>query len=133
MKRFLFGAAMIAAFSSVALAQPVPGTTLQPSTVPQTLEPLPPPPPPAVYYPNVYIPPGSPAGPAIPFFRSGGVVVGAYGYYPYDTGVWLLAGTQGLTRQTGSFTMVYPAPPPIATEVPVVPNRSLLRFGRFCR
>jgi|GEM_PF-3818199 len=134
MKRFLFAAAMIAAFSSVAGAQPVPGTTLPPPTsAAPTLEPLPPPPPPAVYYPNVYVPPGSPPGPAIPYFKSGGVVVGAYGYYPYDTGVWLLAGTQGLTRQTGSFTMVYPAPQPIASEAPVVSGRSLLPFGRFCR
>jgi hypothetical protein len=35
-------------------------------------------------------------------------VVGAYGFYPYDTGDWLLGGTEGLTRQSGSFTMVGP-------------------------
>jgi hypothetical protein len=62
--------------------------------------------PPAVFRPNVYVPPGAQPGPAIPFHKSTGVVVGAYGYYPYDTGNWLLGGTDGQTRQSGSFTMV---------------------------
>jgi hypothetical protein len=106
MTRFAIAAFLATALDPVAGAQPVPDPV--------------PPPPPAFYYPNVYVPPGSPPGPAIPFHKSGGVVVGAYGYYPYDTGAWLLADTDGLTRQSGSFTMVYPA-------VAVPPSRGL--FG----
>jgi hypothetical protein len=45
-------------------------------------------------------------------------VVGAYGFYPYDTGDWLLGGTDGLTRQSGSFTMVYPGVFPGASGAP---------------
>jgi hypothetical protein len=62
-----------------------------------------------LYIPDVYVPPGTPPGPAIPFNKTGGVVVGAYGFYPFDTGNWLLGGTDGLTRQSGSFTMVFPS------------------------
>jgi hypothetical protein len=96
MRRFVIAAALAAALGSPAEAQPVP----------MMVPPIPPPP--AVYEPNVYVPPGAPLGPAIPFHKSTGVVVGAYGLYPYDTGDWLLGGTDGLSRQSGSFTMVYP-------------------------
>ena len=40
------------------------------------------------------------------FYKSGGVLVGADGYYPFDTGDYLLGGTQGLARSTGFFYMV---------------------------
>lgn len=98
MRRFVIAAVLAAALGPPAAAQPVP----------QMVPPVPPPPPPAAYQPNVNVPLGAPPGPAIPFHKSTGVVVGAYGLYPYDTGDWLLGGTDGLTRQSGSFTMVYP-------------------------
>jgi hypothetical protein len=103
MTRFLFAAVLVAALGSSAVAaDPVP-------QMPEPVQPvLPPPPPPALYHPDVYVPPGAPPGPAIPFHKSGGIVVGAYGFYPYDTGHWLLAEGYGTTRQSGAFTMVYP-------------------------
>ena len=42
------------------------------------------------------------------FYKSGGVLVGADGYYPFDTGHYLLGGFDGLTRYSGSFVMVPP-------------------------
>ena len=113
MRRFAIAAVLVAALGSAAGGQPVPTAPAQPQPVPAMPVPLPPvlpdpPPPPAVYHPNVFVPPGAIPGPAIPFHKSGGVVVGAYGVYPYDTGDWLLGGAAGLTRQSGSFTMVAP-------------------------
>ena len=130
MTRLVIAAALVAALGPPVEAQPtptvpsVPPAQPKPQPVPEMRTPLPPvlpePPPPAVYQPNVYVPPGATPGPAIPFHKSGGVVVGAYGLYPYDTGDWLLGGTEGLTRQSGSFTMVYPgaAPAPAAGRHP---------------
>ncbi len=40
------------------------------------------------------------------FYKSGGVFVGANGVYPYDTGLYLLGGTDGFARSTGTFRMV---------------------------
>jgi hypothetical protein len=110
MRRFAIAAVLVAVFGSTAGAQPIPTVQPKPEPTP-VLEMVPPvpPPPPAVYQPNVFVPPGTRPGPAVPFHKSGGVVVGAYGFYPYDTGDWLLGGTEGLTRQSGSFTMVGPS------------------------
>jgi hypothetical protein len=116
MTRFAIAAVLVAALGSTAAAQPTPPAPTQPppapppvpEMVPPVVPVLPVPPPPAVYRPNVYVPPGAAPGPAIPFHKSTGVVVGAYGFYPYDTGEWLLGGTEGQTRQSGSFTMVHP-------------------------
>jgi hypothetical protein len=96
MKRFVIAAVLVAALGTSAGAQPVP----------DMIPPIPPPP--AIYHPDVYVPPGARPGSAIPFHKSGGVVAGAYGFYPYDSGEWLLGDTMGSTRQSGSFTMVYP-------------------------
>lgn len=116
MTRTLVAAVLVAALAPAAGAQPAPVSP--PPVVPEMVVPLPPelpvPPPPAVYKPNVYVPPGARPGPAIPYHKSGSVVVGAYGFYPYDTGDWLLGGTEGLTRQSGSFTMVSPGVYPAA-------------------
>jgi len=91
MTRFLLAAVLAATLGSAAGAQqPVPDAQPLPPVVIQL--PLNPP----------------PIGPAIPFHKSGGLVVGMYGLYPYDTGYWLLGDTQGVTRQSGAFTMVYP-------------------------
>lgn len=112
MMRALSAAVLVAVLAPAAGAQPAPA----PPAVPVMAIPFPPelpvPPPPAVFQPNVFVPPGARPGPAIPFHKSGGVVVGAYGFYPYDTGNWLLGGTEGLTRQSGSFTMVGPGVSP---------------------
>ncbi|MBP3955915.1 hypothetical protein J8F10_11525 [Gemmata sp. G18] len=139
MKRFVIAAGLVAALGLSAGAQPPPQ---QPSTPP------PPPPPVAVHptlvapaigspAPNVFVPPGTPPGPAIPFYKSGGLVVGVYGLYPYDTGHWLLGGTDGVTRQSGAFTMVYPettgavAPVGPVSRTPIFHGKS--RTGLFCR
>jgi opacity protein-like surface antigen len=120
MRRFLIAAALAAALGPPAAAQPVPEMT------------PPIPPPPAVYKPNVYVPPGTPPGPAIPFHKSTGVVVGAYGLYPYDTGEWLLGGTEGFSRQSGSFTMVYPGLP-VGTAVSTPRKHTYLNHPLFRR
>jgi hypothetical protein len=137
MRRFVFAALAAAAQGIPALAQPLPAqpVPLQPiplqplparpgggigigpppvplyQTVPPTAVPVPNPPP---------VPPAptyvGPPGPAIPFQKSGGTLVGLYGYYPYDTGNYLL-GDGVVSRQAGFFTMVYPGgnfPPPAA-------------------
>lgn len=44
------------------------------------------------------------------FYKSGGVLVGGNGYFPYDTGAYLLGGTDGLARSMGFYTMVPAAP-----------------------
>lgn len=116
MTRLALAAVLVAALGSAAGAQPIPA--VNPPGPPAPAVPAPPavveapavpvPPPPAVYRPNVYVPPAARPGPAIPYHKSGGVVVGAYGFYPYDTGDWLLGGNEGVTRQSGSFTMVAP-------------------------
>ena len=118
MKRFAIAAGLVAALGLSAGAQPpIDPNTLRPGVTAPPLPPLAPPvavqptgvaPPVGAPAANVFVPPGTPPGPAIPFYKSGGVVVGVYGYYPYDTGAWLLGGTDGTTRQSGAFTMVYP-------------------------
>jgi hypothetical protein len=120
MKRFVIAAVLAAALGTSAGAQPVP-------EMPIPVPPLPPPP--AVYHPDVYVPPGAQPGSAIPFHKSGGVVVGAYGFYPYDTGEWLLGDVQGTTRQSGSFTMVYPGVFP----APATKKHYLGKHGLFSR
>ena len=123
MTRLVFAAVLVAALGPVAGAQPIPVVNPPAAPAPAMIVPeapaLPVPPPPAVYHPSVFVPPGARPGPAIPFHKSGGVVVGAYGFYPYDTGDWLLGGNEGLTRQSGSFTMVGPGVSPAP-------------FGRHC-
>jgi hypothetical protein len=109
MTRFFLATVLVAALGPVAAAQqPPPVVPQQPVRVPDA----PALPPVAVQLPQS--PP--PFGPPITYHKSGGILVGPYGIYPYDTGWWLLGDTQGQTRQSGSFTMVYPdvpyAPPP---------------------
>ena len=55
------------------------------------------------------------AKPPSGFYKSGGVLVGADGYYPFDTGHYLLGGFDGLTRYSGSFVMVPPGAPVSST------------------
>jgi hypothetical protein len=138
MKRFVFAALTAAALGAPAPAQPLPVQPLpaQPRTglgigigigpppvprhavTPPTAVPVPNPPsvPPAPTY-------VGPPGPAIPFQKSGGTLVGLYGYYPYDTGNYLL-GDGVISRQAGFFTMVYPGgnfPPPASPAADALP------------
>ena len=109
MTRFLLAAVLVAALGTSVGAQLVSQPTPQPTpAMPEPVQPIPPPPP-ALYQPDVYIPPGARPGPAIPYHKMGGTVAGAYGFYPYDSGDWLLAENFGTTRQSGSFTMMYPS------------------------
>jgi hypothetical protein len=62
--------------------------------------------------------------PPVGFFKSGSVLVGENGYYPFDTGAYALGGYDGLTRQYGSFVMV---PPGSAG----VPGASLPAFADY--
>jgi hypothetical protein len=112
MKRYAIAGVLLAAFGATAEAQlpPPPGPAPQPQV-------LPPGPPPL----NVVLPPPTiPPGPAIPFIKSGNVVIGADGYYPYDTGMYLLAGT-GVDRYGGYFTMMFPGGNVPAAGAAVVP------------
>ncbi len=124
MTRFAIAAILAATLCPVASAQPDPVTISPPVAVvplaPTPLFGLPP-------APNVFVRPGTPPGPAIPFYKSGGVAVGVYGYYPFDTGEWLLGGTEGQTRQSGSFTMVYPDLPAPGPRHPFLHKHGLYR------
>lgn len=42
------------------------------------------------------------------YYKSGGVLVGSNGLFPYDSGAYLLGGTDGLARSSG-FYMIVPA------------------------
>lgn len=106
MTRFFLATALVAALGPVAAAQQAAPVAPQPPT-PASVPAAPALPPVAVQLPQS--PP--PFGPPITYQKSGGILVGPYGIYPYDTGWWLLGDTQGTTRQSGSFTMVYPDVP----------------------
>lgn len=119
MTRFAIAAVLAAALSPAAGAQPAPVTVSPPVAVLPTV-------------------PAEFAGPAIPFHKSGGVIVGTRGLYPFDTGDWLLGGTEGLSRYSGSFTMIGPggpmsAEPPPFTGTPTGRSHFVGRHGRFCR
>ncbi len=138
MKRFVIAAVLVAALGlSAGAQQPDPPPNTSTGVTAPPLPPLAPPvavqpsvvaPPLGASAPNVFVPPGTPPGPAIPFYKSGGVVVGVYGYYPYDTGAWLLGGTDGTTRQSGAFTMVFPE----TAGVVVGGSRGSYFHGRGC-
>jgi hypothetical protein len=105
---------------------------------------------PAPWYPSPtgpipsFVPPPptytGPAGPAIPVDKTGGLVVGFTGYYPYDSGHWLLGGNDGLVRQTGPYTMVFPGgnnPPDPSSYLPAAApceRKGLFKhgLGLFC-
>jgi hypothetical protein len=124
MSRFVAAGLLLAALGAPVAAQPVPQPVPVPVPVPvpspysypipPAMTPVPPPPPPpptAVPVPNPSpVPPAptyvGPPGPAVPFQKSGGTLAGLYGYYPFDTGNYLL-GDGVRSRQAGFFTMVY--------------------------
>jgi hypothetical protein len=92
MARYVVPIILLVLFAPLASAQPIPsGPALAPAPGPIII-PIPTVKPPYGYY------------------KSGGVLVGADGYLPFDTGPYLLGGYEGLTRYSGSFVMVPPAP-----------------------
>lgn len=54
-------------------------------------------------------------GPHLPIYKSGGHILGRDGIYPYDSGEYLLSGSDGLTRSSGGFTMELPGAAPALT------------------
>jgi hypothetical protein len=69
--------------------------------------------PPAAHYESR--PPQVSYGPHLPIYKSGGQILGRDGIYPYDSGEYLLSGTDGLARFSGGFTMELPGAPGVAT------------------
>ncbi len=104
MTRFAIAAVLAAALHSTAGAQPAPSAPPPPAPV---AEPLPAAPVATV-----------PVGPALTYYKSGGFIIGADGFYPYDTGNWLLGGTEGLTRQRGTFRMEVTDEPLVGAPAP---------------
>ena len=105
MRRFVISAALLICFVPVANAQPAPSG------------------PPVGAPPQSIVIPVTSAKPPYGFYKSGGVLVGADGYLPFDTGPFLLGGYDGLTRYSGSFVMVPPGPPsPLYSLSPPMPD-----------
>jgi hypothetical protein len=92
MARYAVPIVLLVLFAPLTSAQPIPsGPPLAPAPGPVII-PIPTVKPPYGYY------------------KSGGLLVGADGYLPFDTGPYLLGGYEGLTRYSGSFVMVPPGP-----------------------
>jgi len=108
MRQYLIATTLTALFCLPAAAQyPPPGGMAPPAGTAQPPRPVSGPLPGTLPAPML----GSIVNPGLGFYKSGGVLVGSQGYYPYDTGDMLLGGTEGLARFTGYFAMVYPTPP----------------------
>jgi hypothetical protein len=85
--------------------------------------PISPPGPGAATPPTPLVIPITSAKPPSGFYKSGGVLVGADGYFPFDTGHYLLGGFDGLTRYSGTFVMVppgYSSMPSPTSSAPVI-------------
>lgn len=103
MKRYLMAAIVLTAFGTHAAAQ-----TPQPPIAPPPGGMLPAPKP--VLAPPSFAPLTLPAAGPNGFVVSGGRVIGADGNYPFDSGMYLLGGTD-IARVTGTFRMVSPGTP----------------------
>jgi hypothetical protein len=97
MTRFAIAAAIVTLSAACSEAQPVP---LAPPGPGGGKAPAPAPTPAPIVIPVTSAKP--PSG----YYKSGGVLVGADGYYPFDTGHYLLGGFDGLTRSSGTYFMV---------------------------
>jgi hypothetical protein len=103
------------------------------------VNPVPTPPPPSAVQPPypLYPPKQPPAVIAVPaghpmagFYKTGNLLVGADGNFPFDTGEWVLGGFDGLTRSTGTFSITLPRPVdvnPINTPVPYRQHKKFVR------
>jgi hypothetical protein len=103
MTRFAVATVLAAILAPLAMAQSRPPAPIDP--------PLPPPTPIVI--------PIQTAPPAAGYYKSGGRLVGADGYYPFDTGYYLKPGYEGLARSTGTFVMV-PAPAAYGPPAPAI-------------
>jgi hypothetical protein len=78
-----------------------------------------------------------PAGaPLVGYYKEGGVLVGADGRYPFDSGEWTLAGFAGNTRSYGSFMITLPSPADLDPRNSPIPYRSfrgLFHKGACCQ
>lgn len=104
MKRYAIAVVLLALLGTFASAQ-VPPPIGKPQPLPGTAPPGPGGPAPKPGTASIVIPVTA-VKPPQGFYKSGGVLVGADGYFPFDTGDYLLGGTQGLTRSTGLFYMI---------------------------
>jgi hypothetical protein len=91
MTRFILAAALVAVIASRSDAQPTPIAPPTPAATPAPI---------VIPVPVVKPPEG--------YYKSGNVLVGADGYYPFDTGRYLLGGFDGLARYHGTYYMVSP-------------------------
>lgn len=96
-------------------------------------------PPPSV--PHQVILPGPTPTPGLPvntpgqegFYKSGGILVGNNGHFPYDTGAYLLGGTDGLARSLGFYRMEMPVPNYNPDAFPTQYLGPTLHFHGRCR
>jgi hypothetical protein len=91
MTRFTLAAVLATITASTGTAQPTPITPPAPAATPTPI-----------------VIPVTSAKPPSGYYKSGGVLVGADGYYPFDTGNYLLGGFDGLARYSGTYYMVSP-------------------------
>jgi hypothetical protein len=115
MIRYLIAATAVLAFGSHALTQTPPKTVL-PAPTPMVVPPAPVPQ-------SLSVPQG--------FFVSGGALIGSNGSYPYDSGMYLLGGSD-TARVTGYYRMVYPGSPG-GPPLPATTTFGSGRTGCSCR
>jgi hypothetical protein len=117
MKQYTFAIVLTASFAAVANAQP------------PTLTPGPTPPPGSALLPGQWtkdiVIGVTGSKPPSGYYKTGGELVGADGYYPFDTGWYLLGGYEGLARKSGTFYVIpsataYAAEPAAPVYGPVV-------------
>jgi hypothetical protein len=118
MTRFATAAVLMALTASRGDAQPTPVAPPAPGVTPAPI-----------------VIPITSAKPPAGYYKSGGVLVGADGYYPFDTGKYLLGGFDGLARYSGTYYMVSPgaasAQPSTVEAVPIYAPPASGHRGRF--
>lgn len=139
MTRFIAAVVLVSLAAARGEAQPVPIAPPGPGARPVPVPVVPPGPgarlaPTPVPMRAPIVIPVTSAKPPAGYYKSGGVLVGADGYYPFDTGPYLLGGFEGLTRYSGTYVMVpgAVAHPPVASgPVPVEFAPAAVPRGRF--
>lgn len=118
MNRIVLTAAVLltAAWSARAQAPATPSTPTPARPLPST------PAAPVLGIPSVGVPLYSPYGYIVNgYYKSGGVFVGGSGALPFDSGYYLLGGTDGLARVAGSYRLVVPFGAPGSYSCPSCP------------
>jgi hypothetical protein len=122
MNRYALAAIFLGMIGSSAVAQtPISGATPpwsppSPQSPPQPI--YPPPPSPGV----IRVPSGQPM---VGYYKMDALLVGADGFYPYDTGEYNLAGLQGNARSFGTFVITLPSPADADPHNTPAPYKSL--------